>query len=96
MWKTSFPPDVVVSITSLIRLETNLAAVEGGDRFDEVLERPAEAVQAPDNKGVAGSHVAQGFVEPFTFGFGSGCGVGEDLGTACLLEGVVLKIKGLV
>jgi hypothetical protein len=41
MWKMSFPPDVVVSIDSVIDLKPISAVVEAGDRFDEMGEGPA-------------------------------------------------------
>jgi hypothetical protein len=53
------------------RLEADLAGVEAGDRFDEVLEGAAKPVQAPDDQGVTGPDVAEGFIKAFALGFGS-------------------------
>jgi hypothetical protein len=92
MWKMSFPPEVVVSIASVMDLKPIWRLL----RAVIVLEGPAEPVQAPDNEGVSCSQVAEGFLEACALGLGAGGGVGEDAIASCLLEGVLLKSKGLV
>ena len=59
-------------------------------------EGAAESVESPDNQGVAGADVVEGFVEAYALLLSAGGGVGEDAGAAGLLQGVFLKIKGLV
>jgi hypothetical protein len=56
----------------------------------------AEPVEPPDDQGVALPDVVEGFVQPGALCLCSACGVGEDLGAAYLLQGVLLEIKSLV
>jgi hypothetical protein len=73
-----------------------VSVIQAGDGLDEVVEGTAEPVEPPDDQGVGLPDVVEGFVQPGALCLCSGCGVGEDLGTACLLQGVLLEIKGLV
>ena len=76
-------------------LEAGVSVVQAGDGLDEVVEGSAEAVEPPDDQGVAVPDVVEGFVQPGALCLCSACGVGEDLGAAYLLQGILL-IKGLV
>ena len=96
MWKMSFPPDVVVSIASVIDLKPICRLLRPVIVSMRCLRDRPQPVETPDDQGVALPEVAQGFVEPCALCLGSGCGVGEDAGTACLVQGVFLEIKGLV
>jgi hypothetical protein len=57
-----------------------------------VFEGSSEPVEAPDDQGITRTDVVDGFFESRALGFGSTCGVGEDLGTAGFLKGVFLKV----
>jgi hypothetical protein len=71
-------------------LEPDLPVGEPGDRLDEVLERAAEAIEAPDDQGVARANVAERLVEADALCFAAGGRVGEDLGAAGLGESILL------
>ena len=96
MWKMSFPPEVVVSIASVIDLKPICRLLRpvivsmrwGRERPSRSRRQTTRVSPVPD--------VVEGFVKAYALGFRSGCGVGEDLVAACLLQGVLLEIKGLV
>jgi hypothetical protein len=65
-------------------LEPDLTVSKPGDRLDEVPKRAAEAIEAPDDQGVAAADVVERLVEADALCFGTGRGVGEDARAAGL------------
>jgi hypothetical protein len=63
IWKISLPPDVVVSMFSVV-LKADPPVVEAGDRLDEVGEGTPQSVEAPYDQGIAGPDVVEGVVQP--------------------------------
>ena len=53
-------------------LEADVSVVQAGDGLDEVVEGSAEAVEPPNDQGVALPDVVDGFVEPYALCFRSG------------------------
>jgi hypothetical protein len=65
-------------------LKANLPVVQLCDALNEVFEGAAEAIQFPDNQGVARPNVRNRFCQAFALGPCAGGGIGEDFGAACL------------
>src|SRR5215216_4345233 len=59
-------------------------------------ERPAEAVEFPDDQGVAGAQLVQDLLEDRAVGAGAAGGLGEHPIAAGALEGVDLELGLLV
>jgi hypothetical protein len=57
--------------------EPDAAVGESGDGVDQVAERAAEAVQFPDDQGVAGAELVQELGKGGTVGAGAAGGLGE-------------------
>ena len=76
--------------------QANLALLEGGDDLDEVPQGAAQAVQAPDDQGIAGAHVGQRLREAGPLGGRAALGIGEHTLTAGSLEGILLQGEGLL
>ncbi len=66
-----------------------------GDRLDEVFERAAQAVEPPDNEGIAAPDEVQGLVQSWPVRFGATGGTGKDALTADCLKSILLEGKGL-
>src|SRR5215217_4181849 len=58
-WKTSLPPGVVVSIASWRLRNPIPRSAQAGDGVDQVAQGAAEAVEFPDDQGVAGAQLVQ-------------------------------------
>ena len=62
-----------------------------GDGLDEVLERSTQAVQPPDNEGIAGADEVQGIIESWPVGFGAAGSISKDALTAGFLKSILLE-----
>jgi hypothetical protein len=69
---------------------------QAGDGVDQVTQRPAKAVQLPDDQGVAGAELVQQLLEDRVVGAGAAGGLGEDPVAAGRGEGVDLQVWLLV
>jgi hypothetical protein len=76
--------------------ETDLAIFQVSDQFDQMPQRPAQAIEAPDNEGVAGSGQVKGLVESRTCCADSGDFVDEDSLASGAVQSILLKIEILV
>ncbi len=77
---TSAPCAVVVSTKPLLSDRTPTpASLQGGDDVDEVTQVAAEAVDPPDDQGVAGAQVGEAGVPLRSIGLGTAGTVGVDL-----------------
>jgi len=75
--------------------EADLALLQLFHPLDKVLERPAQAVQAPDDQCVAGAHERECLLEARPLGLGAAHLVGKNFLAAGLLEGVGLQVEVL-
>ena len=92
----SLPPLVVVSIDSCRLRKPTFGALEGGDRPDEVLERPPEAIEFPDDEGIARAEEGEGSRQAGAIILGPAGHVGEDPRAAGRGEGIALQVEVLV
>ena len=76
--------------------ESDAAVGQAGDGVDQVAEGAAEAVQFPDDQGVAGPQLVQELLEGGSVGAGAAGGLGEHPVAAGALEGVDLEVGLLV
>jgi hypothetical protein len=76
--------------------EPNAMFSESGDGLDQMPQRAAEAVQFPDDEGVARAELVQDLVEDRAVGAGATGGLGEHPVAAGVLEGVDLELEVLV
>ena len=76
-------------------LEADAPGAEVLGPGDQVLERPAKAIEAPHDRGISGPKVGKRLVEVRPLGGGAG-GVFEDLFAAGLRECIALEVEGLV
>src|SRR5215211_7264161 len=76
--------------------EPDAAVGQAGDGVDQVAERSAEAVEFPDDQGVAGAQLVQDLLEGGAVGAGAAGGLGEHPVAAGPLQGVDLKLRLLV
>jgi hypothetical protein len=76
-------------------LEANAAPVQVGQRVDEVPQRPAQAVEPPDDNGVTFPELLQGRGQTGTVRFGTRGRIGAGMRTAGLFQRVELQVKGL-
>jgi hypothetical protein len=67
-----------------------------GECLDEVAERPAEAVELPDDNGVLLAGEGQSLLQADPFGTDTAGGVGEDPLAPGLGQGVVLEVELLI
>jgi hypothetical protein len=72
------------------------AVGQAGDGVDQVPQGPAEAVEFPDDEGVAGAELVQELGEGGAVGAGAAGGLGEHPIAAGVLEGVDLELWLLV
>jgi hypothetical protein len=93
-WKTSLPPGGVDLL--LETPEPDPAVGQVGDGVDQVAEGAAEAVEFPDDQGVAGPQLVQDLFEGGPVGAGAAGGLGEHPVAAGALEGVDLELGVLV
>ncbi len=70
--------------------------IEGGDNVDQIAEVSSQAVNFPDDQGVARPEVLQAKVPLRAVDFGSGCDVCEGLQAAFERERVELQLRVLV
>ena len=96
IWKMSFPPDVVVSIDSVIDLKPIFRLLRSVIVPMRCLRDLPQPVKTPYDQGVAFPEVAHDLIKACALCLSSGGGVGEDAGASCLVQGVFLEIKGLV
>ena len=75
----------------LQRAEPDVTAGQVGDGVDQVAQRAAEAVEFPDDQGVAGSELVEDLGEDGAVGAGAAGGLGEHPVAAGGLEGVDLE-----
>ena len=73
--------------------EPDLALLQIFHLLYKVLERAPQAIQAPDDQGVAGAHEGESRLQARSLGLGAAHLVGEDLRAAGLLERVGLEIE---
>ena len=95
MWKTSRPLLESVSIASCEASQSDAPGAEVFGPGDEVLERAAEAVEAPHDQGVADAKVGKRVMKARSLG-GAARGVLEDPLAADLGERVALEVERLV
>jgi hypothetical protein len=76
--------------------EPDTPVAEGSEGLDQVAERPAEAVELPDDDRVPPVGEGQGLPQAHPRGAGPVGGVGEDPLAAGLGQGVVLEVEFLV
>jgi hypothetical protein len=76
--------------------QSDAAVGQAGDGVDQVAEGAAEAVEFPDDQGVAGAQLVQELLEDRAVGAGAAGGLGEDPVAAGALEGVDLEVGVLV
>jgi hypothetical protein len=72
--------------------EPDAAVGEAGDGVDQVPQGAAEAVQFPDNQGVARAQLVQDLFEDWAVGAGAAGGLGEHPVAAGAFQGVDLKL----
>jgi hypothetical protein len=95
-WKTSLPPGVVVSIAFLQAAEPDPAFGQAGDGVDQVPEGAAEAVELPDDQGVAGAQLVQDLGEGGPVAAGATGRLDKHSIAAGTLQGVDLELRVLV
>jgi hypothetical protein len=76
--------------------ESDPAVGEAGDGVDQVPKGAAEAVELPDDQGVAGAQLVQDLLEGGSVGAGAAGGLGEHPVAAGSLQGVDLELGVLV
>ena len=76
--------------------EPDAAVGQAGDGVDQVPEGAAEAVEFPDDQGVAGAELVQELLEDGAVGAGAAGGLGEHPVAAGRGEGVDLELGVLV
>jgi hypothetical protein len=76
--------------------EPDAAVGQAGDGVDQVTQRPPEAVEFPDDQGVAGAELVKDLFEGGAVGACAAGGLGEDPVAAGRGEGVDLKVWLLV
>jgi hypothetical protein len=76
--------------------EPNTAVGQAGDGVDQVPQRAAEAVEFPDDQGIAGPQLVQHLLESGPVGAGAAGGLGEHPVAAGTLQGVDLELRLLV
>jgi hypothetical protein len=76
--------------------EPDFAVGQAGDGVDQVPQGPAEAVEFPDDQGVAGSQLVEHLGEGGAVGAGAAGRLGEHPVAAGGREGVDLKLRVLV
>ena len=94
-WKTSLPPGVVGVDHLLEAAEPDAAVGQAGDGVDQVPQGAAQAVELPDDQGVAGAQLVQDLLQGGAVGAGAAGGLGEHP-VAAGLEGVDLELGLLV
>lgn len=77
-------------------LEFDFLFMQFIEQFDEVNDRAAEAVDFPDDKGVAWSYEVQTFFQTIAFCGGSGGVIGEYLFAPRVFERVKLQVERLI
>ena len=95
-WKTSLPPGGGSVDRLLETPEPNPALGEPSDGVDQVAQGATEAVQFPDDQGVARPQLIQDLLEGRAVGAGAAGRVGEHPVAAGVLEGVDLELWLLV
>jgi len=80
----------------LQRAEPDIPCIEVGDDVDEVAERPAKAVEAPNNQTVPRSRERQCFGQARSVSFGPRRVVSEDSLAARMGESIRLEVDRLV
>jgi hypothetical protein len=95
IWKISFPPEVVVSIASVIDLKPIFRLLRPVIVSMRCL-RDRPSLSRRQTQGITRTDVVEGFVESRALRFCAACSVGEDSAAACLFQGVFLEIEGLV
>ena len=92
----SSPAAVVVSICpSCKRPEADAPVQQLLDEADQVRHRAPEAVQAPDDQGVAGLELLHARVEARAFRLGSGGVIGEHRSHPAAARGIELQLQVL-
>jgi hypothetical protein len=76
--------------------EADLAPLEGGDRPDQVLERASQAIELPDDQGIARAEEGEGLRQAGAIILGPAGHVGEGPLAAGLGEGVALQVEVLI
>jgi hypothetical protein len=80
----------------LQRPEPNAPSIKVGNHVNEVAERPAKSVEAPNNQTVPRSSKRERIGETWSVGFGPRSVVGEDALATCLSESIRLQVDRLV
>ena len=78
------------------RPQVDLALFEIAGELDQVLHRPAEPVEFPNHKRIAGPGVIEGLGQPRTIPGTATDLIGIDPSTAILVEGFPLQVKVLI
>jgi hypothetical protein len=76
--------------------EADLLGLQGGDRLDQVLERAAQAIELPDDQGVARAEERQRLGQAGAFILDPAGDVGEDPLAAGPREAIALEVEALV
>jgi hypothetical protein len=76
--------------------EPDAVVGEAGDGVDQVTQGPAEAVELPDDQGVAGTQLVQDLLKDRSVGAGAAGGLGEHPIAAGALQGVDRELEVLV
>jgi len=95
-WNTNTPPGVVVSRPLRQCRELDTAGPEPIYQIDEIFQRPAEAVETPDDDGVALAGVVHQVHQGGTFQGATGGVLGPDPVAPGGLQGVDLQVGILV
>jgi hypothetical protein len=77
-------------------VEADTALVQVRQRLDEVLEGPAETVQAPDNERVPLAQVVKRIDKAWSLRLGSGGNIAVEPRATRLVEGVFLQVERLL
>src|SRR5215218_10659580 len=91
-WKTSLPPGGGGVDGLLQAAEPDPAVGQAGDGVDQVPQGAAEAVELPDDQGVAGPKLVQDLLEGGAVVAGAAGGLGEHPVAAGRSEGVDLEL----
>ena len=75
--------------------EADSLLLQGGDRINQVPQRPSQPVKPPDNKGIATTQVGECLFKPRPAGFGPADVISKDSAASCLFKGITLGIKVL-
>ena len=76
-------------------LEANAALGQCRDHLDQVLERPTQAIETPDDERIPFPEIAEDLVQLWSLGFRPTGGLGIDLAAAGLLQRIQLQVESL-